>query len=100
MKLGLILAVALAASLPGCKGQPSGSGAVQVVHPESGLVVIPLTITHAGLQHGFKVELAKSAKEQEAGLMFRTKLGADEGMLFPMEPPRSVCVTARLEVIL
>ena len=36
----------------------------------------------------FRVELASSSFEQARGLMFRTKLGPDEGMLFPMEPPR------------
>jgi uncharacterized membrane protein (UPF0127 family) len=58
------------------------------VHPESGLAVIPLTIEHAGRKLTFRVELARSSMEQARGLMFRTRMGADEGMIFPMEPPR------------
>ncbi len=99
MKRSLIFAAALAVCLPGCKGPAGSSGAAQVVHPESGLAVIPLTITHAGQQHRFKVELAKSAKDQESGLMFRTRLGADEGMLFPMEPPLPASFWMRNTVI-
>lgn len=58
-------------------------------HKISGLAVIPLTITHAGKKHAFKVEVAASEAEQEKGLMFRTAMGADEGMIFPMNPPRT-----------
>jgi uncharacterized membrane protein (UPF0127 family) len=55
-------------------------------HPESGLRVIPLTANG----HRLAVELAASDKEQEKGLMFRRQMGADEGMIFPMQPPRQV----------
>ena len=34
------------------------------------------------------VEIADDAAERAKGLMFRTKMGADEGMIFPMDPPR------------
>lgn len=57
-------------------------------HPVSGLPVIPLTIEHAGKTHVFRVELAQTATEQARGLMFRPRMGLDEGMLFPMRPPR------------
>ncbi len=92
-------ALALAAALPGCKAQPGGAGAAQPVHAESGLAVIPLTITHAGQVHRFRVELAKSAEQRRQGLMFRTTLGADEGMLFPLEPPRPASFWMRNTVI-
>lgn len=60
-------------------------------HPVSGLEVIPLTVTPAGGQpHALKVEMARSASEQAQGLMFRTTMGADEGMLFPYDPPQTV----------
>ncbi|MEN2785729.1 DUF192 domain-containing protein [Sphingomonas qilianensis] len=48
---------------------------------------LPLTITSAGGAHGFSVELAKTAAQQEKGLMFRTGIPADEGMLFAPYPP-------------
>lgn len=57
-------------------------------HPLSGLAVIPLAVIHSGKRHAFRVELAGTRAEQAKGLMFRTEMGADEGMIFPMEPPR------------
>ncbi|MEY4159753.1 MAG: hypothetical protein RLZZ136_374 [Pseudomonadota bacterium] len=57
-------------------------------HPVSGLPVIPLTVTHNGKPHLFRVEAALSGVAQERGLMFRTSMGADEGMIFPMKPAR------------
>ena len=58
------------------------------VHPVSGLEVIPLTITSLGKTHRFRVEVARSPQEQARGLMFRTEMGPNEGMLFPYDPPR------------
>lgn len=81
-----LLAAALAACSPGTGGAvPAGS---KVVHPESGLEVIPLTVTSASGVHQFKVEVAESMVAQAKGLMFRTKLAPNEGMIFPMDPPR------------
>lgn len=77
--------VALAACSPGVvaskQAEPQAAAAR---HPVSGLAVIPLT---AG-GHRLKVELAATPEEQARGLMFRKEMGADEGMLFPMNPPR------------
>ena len=47
----------------------------------------------------FQVEVARSFAEQEKGLMFRTYMGADEGMLFPMEPPRNAAFWMKNTVI-
>lgn len=58
------------------------------VHPESGLPVIPLTVIRDTRRHAFRVEVARTASEQAQGLMFRRQMGADEGMIFPMEPAR------------
>lgn len=58
------------------------------VHPVSGLPVIPLTISQNGKVHHFKVELAETPAQQAKGLMFRTEMGPDEGMIFPENPPR------------
>ena len=38
-------------------------------------------------RHAFRVEVARSEAEQAKGLMFRTAMGANEGMLFPRTPP-------------
>lgn len=55
-------------------------------HALSGLDVIPLTILREGAVHQFRVEVARSDEEQARGLMFRTEMGPDEGMIFPREP--------------
>ena len=47
----------------------------------------PLTITGAKGEQRIAVEVAESDEEQARGLMFRTEMGADEGMLFPRDPP-------------
>ena len=55
------------------------------VHPESGLEVIPVTVTSDSGTHTFATEVAASPQEQAQGLMFRTELGPDEGMIFPRD---------------
>lgn len=49
---------------------------------------IPLMIAAAGKTHRFKVEVARTDEEQDRGLMFRTSLPADGGMIFPFQKPR------------
>lgn len=87
-----VIAAWAMALLAACSPNSSEAGAqstqATAVHPVSGLAVIPLSVTHAGQKHQFRVELAKSELEQAKGLMFRTGMGADEGMIFPMDPPR------------
>lgn len=92
-----LLAATLAACSPGAGG--ASPSATNAVHPESGLEVIPLTVTSASGTHRFKVEVARSAMEQAKGLMFRTKLGPDEGMIFPMNPPREASFWMKNTVI-
>jgi uncharacterized membrane protein (UPF0127 family) len=46
------------------------------------------TIAAAGATHKFNVEIARTDEEQDRGLMFRTSLPADGGMLFPFKKPR------------
>jgi len=78
--------------LPACSPQaaePAPSPVAQPsVHPVSGLEVIPLTVTTRGKSHAFRVEVARTPQEQARGLMFRTAMGPDEGMLFPYDQPR------------
>ncbi len=88
-----MLAVAAALALAACSTQVaseparSENVAANAVHPVSGLRVLPLQVTSRGKVHRFSVELADSPQEQSRGLMFRTELGPDEGMLFPSHPP-------------
>jgi uncharacterized protein len=44
--------------------------------------VEPLEIVTASGAHGFEVEVARSAREREIGLMYRRSLPAEQGMLF------------------
>jgi uncharacterized membrane protein (UPF0127 family) len=86
----------VALALVACSAKPADSAATTARtqapgparHPESGLPVIPLTVTHGSARHVFRVEVARDGVEQARGLMFRTRMGADEGMIFPMDPPR------------
>lgn len=48
---------------------------------------IALTITSANGAHAFTVETARTSAEQERGLMFRTDIAANGGMLFAPYPP-------------
>lgn len=93
-RLPLIALLALAACSPqAAQGNSSGTAvpaAAASVHPISGLEVIPLTIEQDGKRHRFRVEVARSLEQQRQGLMFRTKMGADEGMIFPYDPPEVV----------
>lgn len=59
------------------------------VHPVSGLAVIPLTVTSGDKRIAFSVEVADTPEAQERGLMFRTDLGDNEGMIFPYDGTRA-----------
>jgi uncharacterized membrane protein (UPF0127 family) len=49
-----------------------------------------LTIHSTSGVHRFTVEVARTPEEQQAGLMFRTSLAGDHGMIFPYDPPQDV----------
>ena len=100
LQCGALLGLAAACSPQAGSGAPSASAAANAaVHPISGLPVAPLTVTSAGKVHRFRVELARTGAEQSRGLMFRTAMGADEGMIFPMDPPRDASFWMRNTVI-
>jgi uncharacterized membrane protein (UPF0127 family) len=52
--------------------------------------MMPLTIRSANGTHAFKVQIAATPEQQERGLMFYRSLGANEGMIFPYDPPQNV----------
>ena len=88
--LTLLAMVALAACSPGQSNVVAAEPTQQAsaTHPESGLDIVPLTVTTAaGQEHAFMVEVARSREEQARGLMFRTELGPNEGMIFLRNPP-------------
>ena len=49
---------------------------------------MPLTIQSSGKTHRFTVEVARSSEEQATGLMNRTELAPNRGMIFPFEDQR------------
>jgi uncharacterized membrane protein (UPF0127 family) len=93
MRLFLPIAFAMLALAGAACSQatPAPAAATPAKHPISGLDVIPLTISQSGKSHTFRVEVARTFEQQQKGLMFRTAMAPDEGMLFPSETaePRS-----------
>ena len=67
--------------------QPSNQPAQEKLS-EAGLRLAALSIKSGSNRHEFVVEIAQSGEEQNRGLMFRTKLAPDEGMIFPFESDR------------
>lgn len=95
----LMLATVLAAACASCQAAPAQNNAppaaepeaepeTAATHPVSGLELAPLEIRSGGKIHRFTVEMARTADEQAYGLMNRTRLGPNEGMLFPFPSPR------------
>jgi uncharacterized membrane protein (UPF0127 family) len=89
----------LAACSPASSGAAQSAQSAAAVHPVSGLDVIPLTVIRRDKRLTFRVEVAKGPIEQARGLMFRASMGADEGMVFPMNPPRMASFWMRNTVI-
>lgn len=73
------LALSLALPMAACSSDAS---------EEASAATIPVTINAAGKAHVFNVEVARTDEEQDRGLMFRTSLPADGGMIFPFKKPR------------
>ena len=94
------LTLALAACSPSSnEAAAQSTQAAPSVHPISGLPVVPLKIRHGSKTFEFRVELARTPQEQAKGLMFRTAMGANEGMIFPFDPPRGASFWMRNTVI-
>lgn len=54
-----------------------------------------LTLVTARGQHVFDVEVASTPEEKSMGLMFRTSLADNAGMLFPYSPPQEATMWMR-----
>lgn len=68
--------------------QPSASNAVELGQSPAGLEQVRLTISSHGKIYRFTVEVARTAEEQAQGLMYRSSLAPDRGMIFPFDTPR------------
>ena len=85
-----LLVAASFAALIGYAAQPAplrSAPAAQAQSP-AGLPLVPLKIRSGRHVHRFTVEMAATPEQQARGLMFRPRVGPNEGMIFPMAPPR------------
>ncbi|WP_010183357.1 DUF192 domain-containing protein [Sphingomonas sp. PAMC 26605] len=84
MKGALARAAALAPllAIAGCDSAPSAAPT------EAPAGTIALTIASASGAHRFAVEVAKTEDAQQRGLMYRTDIPRDGGMLFAPYPPK------------
>jgi uncharacterized protein len=79
----------------GCAATPGASADAPGCNPgearetsEAGLAQVELCVASQGKTHRFIVELAETQPQQAKGMMFRTELADDRGMLFPFGEAR------------
>ncbi len=77
----VLLALSAFALLPACQAGEAGNTAA--AQPAARATV---TVTSAGGRHVFDVDVARTPAEQSRGLMFRTGIPRDGGMLFAPYP--------------
>ena len=80
----LIAAAAATLALASCSGGGTEAGSTTAAEASGKLAV---TVSGAGGRHVFRTDLAKTAAQQERGLMYRTGMKPDEAMLFWPYPP-------------
>tara|TARA_R110000824_G_scaffold41302_1_gene122983 strand:- start:364 stop:870 length:507 start_codon:yes stop_codon:yes gene_type:complete len=90
--IALSLMLLSAFSLSGCYARTGETAAnsQQSALPlsEAGLKQVPLSVRTSDAVHEFVVEVAENRAQQAQGLMFRTVLPADKGMIFPFAEDR------------
>lgn len=101
--LSAVVPLLLFLPLPSCYAQagdtePQGLETKQMTS-EAGLKQGPLTILSAGKEHEFTVEIAQTEEEQARGLMFRTELAPNKGMIFPFAKDRTASFWMKNTVI-
>jgi uncharacterized membrane protein (UPF0127 family) len=88
----LSLALLCVASMSGCYARAGDTTATspqtELPLSEAGLTQVPLSIRTADANHDFIVEVAETGAQQAQGLMFRTRLAPDKGMIFPFPEDR------------
>jgi uncharacterized membrane protein (UPF0127 family) len=82
----------LLACSPQAPAQNAPQNTTEAAQPgaQTGLREVPLTIHSKTGVHKFTVEVAATPEQQERGLMFRTDVPPDRGMIFPYEPAQEV----------
>jgi uncharacterized protein len=75
--LAAVAAASLACAAAACTSEGAANSSAATAR------TIPVTVTTAaGTRHVFNVEVARTSAEQERGLMYRTDIGKDGGMIF------------------
>ena len=89
---GLFLSLICAASLSACYARTGDTATVgpqsELPQSEAGLEQVPLSIRTSVATHDLVVEVAATGAQQAKGLMFRTRLAPDKGMIFPFAEDR------------
>jgi uncharacterized protein len=94
-------ALTIACTIPANSSKNIGgceAGALQSPSP-AGLEQTTLCVTSGTKTRTFIVEIAKTSAQQSKGMMFRTALADDKGMLFPFAKPRTASFWMRNTVI-
>lgn len=97
--LALVASCSPGAADAGAKAPTATATATASIHPVSGLQVAPVTVTRGNKRLVFKTEFARTSAEQAKGLMFRTNLADNEGMIFLRNPPDRASFWMRNTVI-
>ncbi|WP_340588748.1 DUF192 domain-containing protein [Erythrobacter alti] len=90
--LALLLALPMAACSPQAAEQvpePTAAAADANVSA-AGLEIIPVTVTTDSGTHVIQTEVAATFEEKQRGMMFRTEMGPNEGMIFPYDEPQQL----------
>lgn len=97
MRVPVMMLAAFAATVPVALQSASAQSVITRAQPH--LRTEPLTIHTGDRAIRFHVEVARTSGEQEAGLMFRTSVPPQGGMIFPMTPVREATFWMRNTVI-
>jgi uncharacterized protein len=99
--LALCCALAVSCTIPatGSKSVAGCPAGAQKDASPAGLDQVTLCVSSKAATRGFTVEIARTSAEQARGMMFRTALADDAGMLFPFPEPRVASFWMRNTVI-
>ena len=85
-----LFALILAGAVSAVSARSHAQDTSEPTHAQAELQRQPLTIvSRGGVRHDFSLELARTPREQQVGLMFRTAIADNGGMLFIWPAPQA-----------